>query len=132
MSRELDAQIAIALFGWQWFDGADGARYLRRADDRNYGAIERAGKRKYFLALLHYSTSITAAEAIINRMRDLGYYCQMRTPFEKDSERDYWAGFTPHSTTGWNGKPDHWTRAESLAEAICLAALAAATNTGEI
>lgn len=73
-----------------------------------------------------YSTTSEAALFVIGQMESRGYWCQMRTPFGPVgtvSYDGYWAGFTPHQTTGWNGKPDSWTNAHSLALAICRAAL---------
>lgn len=67
-----------------------------------------------------FSRSIDAAWMIVEALEKRGLWCQMRTPFDDDG---YWAGFTPHNTTGWNGKPDHWTQAETMPLAICLAAL---------
>lgn len=73
----------------------------------------------------HYSTDIAAAWLVVEAMEARGMWCQMRTPFEGENSDGYWAGFTPHSTTGWNGKPDHWTQADDMALAICRASLAA-------
>lgn len=71
-----------------------------------------------------FSRSWEAAGMVVEQMATRGYWCQMRTPFEPHGGPDCWAGFTPHSTTGWNGRPDHWTQAETIPLAICLAALA--------
>jgi hypothetical protein len=73
-----------------------------------------------------FSRDMTAAMQVVEAMAARGFWCQMRTPFRAGADGDgYWAGFTPHSTTGWNGRPDHWTSAETLPLAICLAALKA-------
>jgi hypothetical protein len=71
-----------------------------------------------------FSRDIAAAWQVVERMHKQGFWCQMRTPFEADDASDFWAGFTPHSTTGWNGRPDYWTQATTMPHAICLAALA--------
>lgn len=77
----------------------------------------------------HYSTDIRAAWEVIESMTKRGLWCEMRTPFGADDLDDgYWAGFTPYGTSGWNGIPDHWTSATTLAEAICLAALQVAAT----
>lgn len=73
-----------------------------------------------------YSSEVSAAFSVVERMRELGWWCQMRTPWGGDDEGDgYWAGFTPQGVTGWNGRPDHWTKADTMPEAICRAALEA-------
>lgn len=73
-----------------------------------------------------YSTDISAAWQVITEMERRGYWCEMRTPFMEPFKDDgYWAGFTPHGASGWNGTPDHWTHTESLSLSICLAALKA-------
>jgi hypothetical protein len=77
-----------------------------------------------------FSRSMDAVWDVVKKMAELGYWCQMRTPFEKDSVSDNWAGFTPHSTSGWNGKPDHWMCAETMPLAICRAALATMLEAG--
>ena len=72
-------------------------------------------------------------ELVLERMRELGWWCQMRTPFggvelgdvgEADSGPQGWycAGFTPLLTTGFNGRPDHQAHAPTLPEAVFLAA----------
>ncbi len=76
--------------------------------------------------LPHFSTDITAAWLVVQALEKRGFWCEMRTPFSEPFKRDgYWAGFTPHGTSGWNGCPDHWTDAATLPLAICLAALKA-------
>jgi hypothetical protein len=73
-----------------------------------------------------FSTDLAAAWQVVERMGKLGKWCQMRTPWGKGKDDDgYWAGFTSHLTTGWNGKPDHWTQADTLPLAICRASLKA-------
>jgi len=67
---------------------------------------------------------------LIREMERRGFWCQMRTAFDPAHPGAYgyglscFAGFTPHSTSGWNGTPDHWTDAPTLPEAVCRAALA--------
>lgn len=78
----------------------------------------------------YYSASLEAMWLVIDAMYQRGYWCQMRTPFQAGADGDgFWAGFTPHGTSGWNGKPDHWTRADDMPHAICLAALEAVEDT---
>lgn len=81
----------------------------------------------------YYSGRIDYAWQVVEKMESLGHWCQTQTPFgaigSLAAYDGYWAGFTPHGTTGWNGTPDHWTCAETLPLAICLAALKATTPT---
>jgi len=127
--RELDALVAEKVMGWYVehvppIDSDDiwVTRFYRGSGD----AAHLSGRRTIsdlVSAVPHYSTDIAAARRVVNAMAERGYWCQLRNPFEKYGKGDYWAGFTPHSTTGWNGTPDHWTPAESMELAICLAAL---------
>ncbi len=110
--RELDALVAEKVMGIELTITSQGHPYFRD------GTLLR-------VPIAHYSTDIAAAWQVVEKMRDLGYWCQMRNEFEAHDGPDCWAGFTPHSTTGWNGRPDHWTQAETLPLAICLAALKA-------
>ena len=44
-------------------------------------------------------------EELAERALELGHWMLFKSPFEAD--RDVWViGFTPLSTTGWNGRPD--------------------------
>lgn len=70
-----------------------------------------------------YSTDIAAAWQVVAAMEARGYWCRMQTPFRPGDS--YRAGFTLHGVSGWNGRPDHWTAAETLPLAICCAALKA-------
>ena len=110
--RELDARVATRVMGTEipaWLEVPDGLDTMTSLE-----------------IVPLYSTSIVAAWSIVDAMERRGYWCEMRTPFmEPGGDDGYWAGFTPHSTSGWNGRPDHWTQAESLPFAICLAALKA-------
>jgi len=74
------------------------------------------------------STDIAAAWQVVEKMQQHGFWCQMRTPFDVPGGKwydKYWAGFTPHGMSGWNGTPDNWTQADTLLIAICHAALEA-------
>lgn len=70
-----------------------------------------------------YSTSIAAAWRVIDRMAVLGYHARIDTPFTPGDP--YWVGFTTHGCSGWNGRPDHQDKGETVGEAACKAALAA-------
>lgn len=77
-------------------------------------------------APIPYSKWIFHAWTVVEHMDRISYWCQMQTPFQPGGL--YYAGFTPHATTGWNRMPDHWTGAETLPLAICRAALMAVTE----
>lgn len=69
-----------------------------------------------------YSRMVDWTWQLIAIMEQRGYWCQMRTKFDR-SDQYCWAGFTPHSCTGWNGTADYSVGALTLAEAVCYAAL---------
>jgi hypothetical protein len=116
--RELDALIAEKIFGYTLdYEFADmhippapAVKELRDGMDE-WGILP------------FYSTEIGDAWLVVELMHTRGFWCQIRTPFEGHDTADCWAGFTPHSTSGWNGRPDHWTQADTVPHAICLAAL---------
>lgn len=70
-----------------------------------------------------YSTDIAAAWRVITEMGVRGWWLRLTSPFNPG--RAWHAGFTPHDTTGWNGRPDHEAAASEPALALCLAALLA-------
>lgn len=70
-----------------------------------------------------FSTTWEGMGLVVERMDELGMHCRIQTPFEPDMR--YHAGFTPHSVTGWNGRPDHADSADTAPLAVCLAALKA-------
>lgn len=45
--------------------------------------------------------------AMLAWVKGRGYWAEIKTPFESTPDSLYWAGLTPLSTTGWNGRPDH-------------------------
>ena len=70
-----------------------------------------------------FTLHISVAFQLVHKMHDRGYWAQMRSPFGTGENNDgWWCGFTPHQSTGWNGRPDHWTSAPTLPLAICQAA----------
>lgn len=50
-----------------------------------------------------------------------GWWCEIKSPFEPGDL--YWAGLTPHSTSGWMGKPDHQVGDVTLRGALWRAIL---------
>lgn len=59
-------------------------------------------------------------ERVIQQMNQR-YHLRLNSPFEPG--QPWFAGFTPHSCSVWNGRPDHQRSGESAGIAICLAAL---------
>ena len=78
-----------------------------------------------------FSSTIVYAWKVVDKMAELGWHCQIVTPFRPGDF--YFVGFTPHDRSGWNGKPDHEAYGSTAYEATCRAALAAvdAGGTGE-
>ena len=126
MSREIDVQVAEKVMGWTKYVSADHTQSHVKVL-REMGIIYgwRIGKKDIGLDVPHFSTDIAAAWQVVEKMSKRGFWCQIRNEFEAHGGPDCWAGFTPHSTTGWNGAPDHWTQADTAPMAICLAALKA-------
>jgi hypothetical protein len=121
--RELDALVAEKVMGWM---RVNSPHKITGANGEPSGLEPIGGGYATFAVVPHYSTDIAAAWQIVEMMERRGYWCQMRTPFQAGDGGDgFWAGFTPHGTSGWNGRPDHWTDATILPLAICLAALRA-------
>lgn len=72
--------------------------------------------------------------SIIDYLKGQGYWCSIKSPFDPYSEKpckNWNVGFTPHSCTGWNGRADYRSRGETLAIAICRAALIWLKNKNE-
>lgn len=116
--RELDELVATKIMRWVKGPIPNLSFGFRQAwvDSRSRG----------YRAELNWTPSadFAAAMMVVDKLDEEGYWAQMNTPFGKDEYNDgYWCGFTPHLATGWNGVPDHWTQADTLAKAICIAAL---------
>lgn len=116
----LDGLVARHIMGWQ-LDHLNPKEWLEQ-EFCGYITLEGWRPQGNFMPSIH----IPDAWDVTEDMHVRGYWCQMRTPFGTGEHDDgYWAGFTPHLTTGWNGKPDNWTQAQTLPLAICRAALLA-------
>lgn len=109
--RELDALIAEKVMGWHKLFGGNGIYYQNPLSAKA-------------IVPPRFSADISAAWQVVERLEELGYWTQLRTPvsLEHVGNGGYWCGFTLH---GCNGRPDHWTSATSQPLAICLAALRA-------
>jgi ABA sandwich protein len=73
-----------------------------------------------------YSTNITAAWEVVEKLNRDGFHCRITTPFHPG--QPFFAGFTPHGMTGWNGRPDHEGSGGTAPLTICLAALGATSQ----
>ena len=69
-----------------------------------------------------FSTSPDACYVLKLKMAEK-YHWEIKSPFF-DGQR-WFAGLTPHSTTGWNGEPDFKDYGSTEMEAVCRCALRA-------
>lgn len=60
-------------------------------------------------------------EGVLEWLKGRGWWAEIMSPFDPDSL--YWAGVTPHSTSGWNGRPDHQVGDVTLRGALWRAIL---------
>jgi hypothetical protein len=139
--RELDALIAEQLFDWDWYTVVN-INLLLPPDHsyREHPVLATPGKTPGYETDLdslrfydstrggptmpsvpHFSTDNALAFAVQTEMHRRGYWMQLRSPFGDAS--DWSCGFTPHKTTGWNGRPDYSAQADTPALAVCRAAL---------
>lgn len=131
--RELDALIAIAVFGWRWaaydyanigkrvalYSPEEQARLPLQYDDLQ--GIPR--EERWDEGLPHYSTSHDDAFAALDAAATTHkMHYRILSPF--NIGEPYWCGFTPFGCSGWNGRPDHEESAPTLPHAICKAILA--------
>ncbi len=77
-------------------------------------------------AVPFYSTDVSAAFKVVDRMMKRGYWLELKwlelkSPFFEGES--WWAGFTPLKVTGWNGEPDNNMAGDTAMLAICRAAL---------
>lgn len=101
--------------------GAELGELVQRYVYKHYGPVVLVDSRQMFWGW-----------EVIREMREHGYWCEMRSPWTTDDDAQWWAGFTPHGTTGWNGRPDHWHSGDTLSEAVCRAAVAAMLERKEV
>ena len=72
--------------------------------------------------------NIELAFSVVKEMEQRGFWMKLTSPFHPGLP--WYAGFTPHDTTGWNGTPDHVGQGDTLETAILLAALEAVAGDG--
>jgi len=127
--RELDALVATLVMGWTEVQDVPYREThwdhltFRYSGNRPTGF--RPGKSQSLQEVPAFSTSIAAAWEIVDKASEMGYHARVKSPFMPGEL--YWAGFTPHGSTGWNGRPDYEGSGETAALAICRAALRLAT-----
>lgn len=124
--REIDALVAERIMGWVRLEFKGGAVFFMPPDVAEQMYIRQQSQECVSSGDEDnsplYSSDITAAWRIVDQMRKNGYWLKLQSPFEADNTK--WnAGFTEHSFTGWNGRPDNQRQADSAPMAICLAAL---------
>ncbi len=115
--RELDCTVAEKVMKLE-------TEHTRGSECAKQITLYRTGS--FFGAPPAYSTDIAAAWQVVEKMTER-YHWRIVSPFDPRQEdcRLWFAGLTPHSCSGWNGRPDYEEGAETPALAICLAALKA-------
>ncbi len=113
--RELDLLVAEKVMSWTG----------PRCTFVGFGAMLRAPDGHYDVPP-HYSRDIAAAWLVVGHLTSR-YHWRISSPFDpKHADCRLWfAGLTPHSCTGWNGRPDLECGGQTAPEAICLVALKA-------
>jgi ABA sandwich protein len=117
--RELDALVAEKVMGFHW----EGRFLTPQRSHQTFAERHFDGRLIPGGLLPRYSTDFSAAWGVVEEMERRGFHGVVRTPFTP--EDGYHAGYTPHGSTGWNGRPDHRGSGETAPLAICRAALAA-------
>ena len=75
----------------------------------------------------YYSSDISAALLVLNKVTDSGYAVNICRPWDETSER-YWSVFFIDADTRGVSLADRTKKANTLEHAICLAALATLEN----
>lgn len=146
--NELNAQIATKVFGWEEISGEE-IRKRGFANSKSRSHLKRmwvTGTEAHGCeecgSLPDFSGSLEEAWRVVEYMathdpvnpptepQASGYWLRLQSPFDSrdpanDARHSWNAGFTQHSFTGWNGRPDYRGQGATAAEAICRAALAA-------
>ncbi len=69
----------------------------------------------------HFSTEPSAAYLLKLEVAKRGFWWEIHSPFFRS--QPWFAGLTPHNTTGWNGEPDFKAQGKTEMEAVCRVAL---------
>lgn len=132
--RELDALVAERVMGWE--NVAKLPMYSLGENGEGEATLEADGFEwrgdvlGFERTVPQYSTGIFSAWLVVEAMAKRGFHARLKTPFTPDDP--YFAGFTPHGSTGWSGRGDYEASGETLPLAICLAALQYATYWPEL
>lgn len=139
--RDLDALIMEWVFGWKWFRVVDVAVLVPPAVAEDwlqhnslYTPIDSPGKleREHIDGVWFSKTNMPDPYFVskkchgdvfwlINHIAQTHWWL-IKSPFQKN-EIMWFAGITPHSTSGWNGRPDFIGDGSTMALAVCRAAL---------
>jgi hypothetical protein len=131
-SRELDALVAEKVMGWKWItpnlkcDESNRHRWLIEKSRTFHRLADQKLPVDWRLIDWYvpwYSFNPNDAFMVVDSLAAKGFWLSVKSPFEAH-DLVWRAGFTPHSTTGWNGRPDHCGEGDTPALAICLAAVA--------
>jgi hypothetical protein len=80
-------------------------------------------------AIPRYSSDIGQAFSVQESLHHRGFWMRLQSPFEGGTE-EWHCGFTHHSFTGWNGRPEYAGEGGTAAIAICRAALVCVRSAG--
>lgn len=131
----LDKLVAEHILSWKWVQvrpsldpaapRANPGRFLRPGSEAESDFYVPADMRAPIWEQMQdvppFSTHIAQAWEIVEELDQRGFHWKIQTPFAPG--RAFFAGFTPHNTTGWNGRPDFLGEGETAPAAICRAAL---------
>ena len=134
MSRELDARIATEVMGLKWPEDRCricGWQFAKTRDDGcapNGDCSMRPMPSPRADEPAHYSTSISDAWEVVEKMRSIGYWLTLFSNFDSDEYNQQPVWEATFCNGGNNHKGAHLT---SAPEAICLAALASLGQEGQ-
>lgn len=114
--RELDVLIAKYIMEWERYDDPTG--------EFTNEAFGWKSPRAAYGVCPHFSTDPVASDMLLDAMRERGFWYRVQGPFDMKSDLHF-AGFTQHSCTGWNGRPDNQVGDKSKYRALALSALKA-------
>lgn len=121
IGREMDAMIAEKVFEWRVVDREAMAFWPSLEE------VKKIVKENPHVLGINYhgcpefSADVGAAFQVVAKMQGRGYWLELKSPFFEGEQ--WWAGFTPLYTSGWNGEPDNNMPGSSAMLAICRSAL---------
>ena len=107
--RKLDGMVAAHVMGWTVVEWERELVYIANGGDRPQ-------------PVPGFFCRPVDMLKIVDRMADLGFWWEVKSPFDPFVS-NWFAGFTPHNTSGWNGRPDHQSPGKTMMEATARAAL---------